>query len=119
MNLQLDITETEIFSTLINKINKTKANLEKIHAHTQNSDSEKNIAYLEKLNELSTIINNLNSISEDLYDEFILGLPANALSNEEKEKRQLVINNKKIYNTFAPYMLYMGVILQNQNLPAQ
>ncbi len=119
MNLQLSMGETEIFSSLISKLDKTKANLDKIHLHTQNSDSDKNIAYLEKLNELSTIINNLNSISEDLYDEYILGLPENALSNEEKEKRQLVINNKKIYNTFAPYMLYMGVILQNQNSPTQ
>ncbi len=119
MNLPVSIDEAEIFSTLINKINKTQANLEKIHAHTLNFDSEKNIAYLEKLNELSTMINNLNSISEDLYDEFILGLPNNALSNEEKEKRQLLINNKKIYNTFAPYMLYMGVILQNQNSPVE
>jgi|LauGreDrversion4_2_1035121.scaffolds.fasta_scaffold339990_2 hypothetical protein len=119
MNLQLSMGEAEIFSSLISKIDKIKDTLEKVHAHTQNSDSEKNITYLEKLNELSTIINNLNSISDDLYDEFILGLPENALSNEEKEKRQLVINNKKIYNTFAPYMLYMGVILQNQNSPTQ
>ena len=70
---------------------------------------------MEKLNELSTQIHSLNSISEDLYDEYILGLSENALSNEEKKKRELLINNKKIYNTFAPYMLYMGIMLQNSH----
>ena len=65
------------------------------------------------------MINNLYSISEDLYDEFIIGMPETVLSNQEKQKKELVINNKKIYNTFAPYMLYMGVMLQNQNSTLQ
>lgn len=107
--------ESEIFSKIIQKIKETKENLENIHLHTLNTDSQKNISYLEKLNELSSSVNNLHSISQDLYDEYILGLSHEGLSNEEKQKRELVINNKKIYNTFAPYMLYMGVMLQNQN----
>ena len=37
------------------------------------------------------------------------------LTNEEKEKKTQIENNKKIYSTFAPYMLYMGVVLQNSN----
>ena len=119
MNSQMSMSESEIYDNLINKINKTKENLEKINLHTQNFDSQKNITYLEKLNELSTMINNLNSISEDLYDEYILGLPNNLLTNEERQKRELIVNNKKIYNTFAPYMLYMGIMLQNQNSAPQ
>jgi len=115
MSLELSINESEIYNNLINKITKTKENLTKIYLHTESFDSQKNIAYLEKLNELSSMINSLQSISEDLYDEFILGLPEQALSNDEKQKRELIINNKKIYNTFAPYMLYMSVMLQNQN----
>lgn len=119
MNGELSIGESEIYLNLLDKITKTKENLTKIHAHTETFDSQKSIGYLEKLNELSTIVNSLNAISEDLYDEFILGLPPIALSNEEKQKRELIVNNKKIYNTFAPYMLYMGVMLQNQNLTPQ
>ena len=115
MDQNLEIMESEIFNKLINKIKETKENLDNIHLHTLNTDSRKNISYLEKLNELSTSINNLHSISQDLYDEYILGLPQDSLSHEEKQKRELVMNNKKIYNTFAPYMLYMGVMLQNQN----
>lgn len=115
MNGELSIGESDIYLNLMDKITKTKQNLEKIHVHTETVDSQKSIDYLEKLNELSSMINNLYAVSEDLYDEFILGLPEASLSNEEKQKRQLIANNKKIYNTFAPYMLYMGVMLQNQN----
>lgn len=113
MNSNLQITESEVFSNLINKIEQTKTHLNQIYTHTLTTDSVKNIQYLEKLNEISSIIHNLNAISEDLYNEYILGLPENTLSNEEKEKQIQIAHNKKIYSTFAPYMLYMGIMLQN------
>jgi hypothetical protein len=115
MNSQWGMTESEIFNNLISKIRHIETNLTNIYSHTLNTDSQKNINYLEKLNELSIMINNLTAISDDMYDEYVMGLPQDSLSNEEKQKRETIINNKKIYNTFAPYMLYMGIMLQNQN----
>ena len=115
MSQNFQVNESDIFNNLIKKITETKENLEKIQTHTSECDNEKNIMYLEKLNELSSTIHMLHSISTDLYDEYLLGVPLDRLSNEERQKVNLVINNKKIYNTFAPYMLYMGIMLQNSH----
>ena len=42
----------------------------------------------------------LNSISNDLYDEYIIGIPESELTNEEKEKKTQIENNKKIYKKY-------------------
>ena len=96
-------------------VSSSKENIEKIHVYTTTSDNNKSVDYLEKLNEISLLINNVHAVSNDLLDEYIITLPNNVLSHEEQRKQELLKINKKIYNTFVPYMLYMSILLQNSN----
>ena len=109
------LPESDIYTNLITKLSEIKENIEKIHVYTTTSDNNKSVDYLEKLNEISLLINNVHAVSNDLLDEYIITLPNNVLSHEEQRKRELLKINKKIYNTFVPYMLYMSILLQNSN----
>jgi pantothenate kinase len=111
----VNLPESNIYTNLITKLSEIKENIEKIHVYTTTSDNNKSVDYLEKLNEISTLINTMHAVSTDLLDEYIITLPNNVLSHEEQRKQELLKINKKIYNTFVPYMLYMSILLQNSN----
>ena len=110
-----NLPESIIYNNLITKLSEIKENIEKIHVYTSTSDNDKSLEYLEKLNEVSILINNMHAVSTDLLDEYTITLPDNVLSHEEQQKRELLKINKKIYNTFVPYMLYTSILLQNLN----
>lgn len=110
-----NLPESIIYNNLITKLSEIKENIEKIHVYTSTNDNNKSLEYLEKLNEISILINNMHAVSSDLLDEYTITLPDNVLSHEEQQKRELLKINKKIYNTFVPYMLYMSILLQNSN----
>ena len=111
----VNLPESNIYTNLITKLSEIKENIGKIHVYTTTSDNNKSVDYLEKLNEISTLINTIHAVSNDLLDEYIITLPNNVLSHEEQRKQELLKINKKIYNTFVPYMLYMSILLQNSN----
>ena len=115
MMTRVNLPESDIYTNLITKLSEIKENIEKIHVYTTTSDNNKSVDYLEKLNEISTLINTIHAVSNDLLDEYIITLPNNILSHEEQRKQELLKINKKIYNTFVPYMLYMSILLQNSN----
>ena len=98
MMTRVNLPESDIYTNLITKLSEIKENIEKIHVYTTTSDNNKSVDYLEKLNEISTLINTIH-----------------VLSHEEQRKQELLKINKKIYNTFVPYMLYMSILLQNSN----
>ena len=110
-----NLPESIIYNNLITKLSEIKENIEKIHVYTSTNDNNKSLEYLEKLNEISILINNMHAVSSDLLDEYTITLPDNVLSHEEQQKQELLKINKKIYNTFVPYMLYMSILLQNSN----
>jgi pantothenate kinase len=110
-----NLPESIIYNNLITKLSEIKENIEKIHVYTSTNDNNKSLEYLEKLNEISILINNMHAVSTDLLDEYTITLPDNVLSHEEQQKQELLKINKKIYNTFVPYMLYMSILLQNSN----
>jgi len=112
---RMNLPESDIYTNIITKLTEIKENIEKIHVYTTTGDNNKSVDYLEKLNEISLLINNMHAVSNDLLDEYIITLPNNVLSHEEQQKRDLLKINKKIYNTFVPYMLYMSILLQNSN----
>jgi pantothenate kinase len=112
---RMNLPESDIYTNIITKLTEIKENIEKIHVYTNTGDNNKSVDYLEKLNEISLLINNMHAVSNDLLDEYIITLPNNVLSHEEQQKRDLLKINKKIYNTFVPYMLYMSILLQNSN----
>lgn len=115
MMTRVNLPESDIYTNLITKLSEIKENIEKIHVYTTTNDNNKSVDYLEKLNEISTLINTIHAVSNDLLDEYIINLPNNVLSHEEQRKQELLKINKKIYNTFVPYMLYMSILLQNSN----
>jgi hypothetical protein len=111
------ISENELYENIIKKIDKIKNNIIKLKEYSNNSqsDTNKNIKFLEKFNYFSTELNNMKALVDDMYDEFIIESNPNELSNEDKQKRNNLIIEKKIQNTFLPYMLYLQILLNNSS----
>ena len=112
---QLNISESELYENIIIKIDKIKDKIIKIKDYTNNFelDSNKNIKFLEKFNSFSIELNEIKALVDDMYMEFILEANPDELSNEDKNKRNNLIIEKKIQNTFLPYMLYLQILLGN------
>lgn len=106
-------SQSAIYSILLDKLDNIRNNITKIKDYTEINETDK-LKYLEKLKDVSLEINNIESISEDLVNEFILHANQNILSNEDLNLQKNLLINKKIYDTFMPYMLYMQIILQNK-----
>jgi len=111
------MSENELYENIINKIDKIKNNIIKLKEYSNNSqsDTNKNIKFLEKFNYFSTELNNIKALIDDMYNEFIIESNPNELSNEDKQKRNNLIIEKKIQNTFLPYMLYLQILLNNSS----
>lgn len=106
-----NVINTEIFDMMIKKIDNVKEIVIKMKNH---SNAEVNTDYIYKLNEFSTELNNLVATSTDMYDEYILNMDCNLLSNDEINRQKNLQINKKIEKIFIPYMLYLQVVLQNR-----
>ncbi len=111
----ISMTENELYENIIEKIDKIKNKIIAIKNYSNNfeSDINKNINFLQKFNCFSLELNNIKSLIDDMYDEFIIESNPNELSNEDKNKRNNLIIEKKIQNTFLPYMLYLQILLTN------
>ena len=105
------IKDTEIFDMLIQKLDTVKETVIKMRNH---SNTNVNVDYIYKLNQFSTDLNNLVATSTDMYDEYILNMDCDLLSNEEINRQKNLQINKKIEKIFLPYMLYLQVVLQNR-----
>lgn len=112
---QFLMSENEFYDNIIEKIDKIKNKLIKIkdYSNSFQSETNKNIKFLEKFSCFSTELNNMKALVDDMYEEFLLESNPNELSNEDKNKRNSLVIEKKIQNTFLPYMLYLQIILNN------
>jgi hypothetical protein len=106
-------SQAAIYTILLDKLEKIRNNVSKIKDYTVNNETN-NLEYLEKLKNFSLEINNIESISEDMVDIYIMKANHNILSNEDLNLQKNLLINKKIQDTFMPYMLYMQIILQNK-----
>lgn len=111
--IDVNISETILYDNIIKKIDSIKNKLVNLKNYTDTEEANKKIAYIEKLSLFSDEINNLEAMTEDMYNEFILQLEPDKLNNLDKNKIKNLIIEKKIQNTFTPYMLYLRVLLQN------
>ncbi len=109
----INISEAEIFENIITKIDKMKNKLVTLKDYSNSFDNNKELKYLEKLNEFIYELNSLYAKSKDMYDEFILQTDPSLLSEQDINKQKDLIINKKIQNIFLPYMLYTQIILQS------
>jgi hypothetical protein len=109
-----DLKESELYNNILIKIKNIKDRLLAIKKYIDDNDNNiMSTSYIQSLNSFSNELNNLEVISKNLYDEYILQLDTNKLDNFDKNKIKNLIIEKKIYDTFTPYMLYLQVLLQN------
>jgi hypothetical protein len=106
-------SESEIFNNIMEKLEEIMTTIRKIHDYSVEFDNNKTIQYLEKLKEFSLGLNNLHSISVDLYEEYIAQTETQLLSKEDANNQKNILINKKIQNIFLPYMLYLQILMTN------
>ena len=106
------LQQSSLYVSMLDKIENIKNNLNKIKDYTNISET-KDTEYLTDLVKFSESINNIESLSEDLLDKYIMQTEPSILSHEELQLRKKLLINKKIQDTFMPYMLYMQLLLQN------
>ena len=106
------IKQSIIYDKILAKLENIKNNIIKIKEYTELKESQQ-IDLLTKLKDFSLEINNIDSISDDMFNEFILQTDPLILKNEDINLHKNLLINKKVYDTFLPYMLYMQIILQN------
>jgi hypothetical protein len=113
----INLDENKLYENIIIKLDRIKETLNKIKNYSEKFDVEtnKNINFLEKLSYFSTDLNNMDALVNDMYSEFVLESNPNELSHEDKNKRNNLIIEKKIQDTFLPYMLYFRVLLSNMS----
>jgi hypothetical protein len=112
---QILMTENELYEKIIEKLDDIKNKIIKLKEYSNSfeSDTHKNIKFLEKFSCFSTELNNIKASVDDMYDEFIFESNPNELSNEDNTRRNNLIIEKKIQDTFLPYMLYLQILLNN------
>jgi len=102
-----------ILDSILDKMNNIKNKIENMNHYMINNNI--NMKYLEELSKFSSQLNNLESICEDMYDEYILQSKTEILSNQDKLVQKNLIINKKVQDIFMPYMIYMNILLQNKD----
>ncbi len=112
----VNFNETQLYINLQLKINNIKERLDKIKNYSESFDNKKQMAYLEKLSEFNIIINSLDAISHDMYNEYILQSDINLLNEVDKNEQNNLKINKKIQELFLPYMLYLQILLSNNTV---
>lgn len=114
---RVDLSESELYDNIINKINEITDKIKQIKSYVDNSNLEINMTskYLEKFNSFSSELNYLKSTVDDMYDEFILKIEPSELKNVDKNRIKSLLIEKKVQDTFYPYMLYLQILLQNSS----
>jgi hypothetical protein len=102
-----------IYISLLNKLDKIKQNIIKIKDYTENMNETKNKEYLEILLKFSSELDSVESISDDMFDQYILQLDETKVKNQDLSLRKKILINKHIEDTFMPYILYMQIMLLN------
>ncbi len=102
----------EVYQSMMDKLDKIKETLTKINNYSENNNMK--IEYLDILNKFSIELNLLESLSDDMYDQYILQSKTQLLTNEDKLIQKNLEINKKIQDIFMPYMLYLNITLQNK-----
>ena len=69
--------------------------------------------YLEILLKFSSELDSVESISDDMFDQYILQLDETRVKNQDLSLRKKILINKHIEDTFMPYILYMQIMLLN------
>jgi hypothetical protein len=110
----VNFSETQIYLNLQSKLNNIKDRLEKIKDYSKSfNNNHKNLEYIQKLSNFNNLINNLDAISLDLYNEYIIQCDKNLLNEVDKNEQKNIKINKKIQDIFLPYMLYLQILLSN------
>jgi len=112
---ELNFNEKQIFTNLQSKLNNVKDRLDKIINYSQALDNNKQLDYIQKLSEFNNSVNNLEALSLDLYNEYIVQCDDNILSEVDRNEQKKIKINKKVYNIFLPYMLYLQILLSNNS----
>lgn len=104
---------SKIFSEFYKKTEQTKDHIKKI----QNLNNVLNLKKkeLDLISEISSNINLLNDQFEELY-LIILDKTNNEKTAKEKEKLRNIIINRKLQETFLPYMIFYRIQLENYNI---
>ncbi len=105
-------SQNSIYESLLCKLDKIKDNIIKIKEYT-NMNETKDKDYLNILLKFSSELNTLESISEDMVDQYIMQLDKSQLKNQDLDLQKKILINKHIENVFTPYMLYMQIMLLN------
>ena len=111
--MEINIDESELYENIIKKINNIKDYFLKISELSKTSNIDNKLEYLEKLQQCSLELNEMDSKVEDLYEHYILQIPTDLLTNEYKNKQKNIQINKNIQKIFLPVMLYYQIIMQN------
>jgi hypothetical protein len=110
----VNCSETQIYLNLQSKLNNIKDRLEKIKDYSKSfNNNHKKLEYIQKLSDFNNLINNLDAISIDLYNEYIIQCDNNLLNEVDKNEQKNIKINKKIQDIFLPYMLYLQILLSN------
>jgi hypothetical protein len=109
----VNLNEIQIFINLQLKLNNIGERLDKIKNYSQSFDNPKHLDYIQKLSEVNILVNNLDAISIDLYNEYIIQYDNNLLTEVDKNEQKKIRINKKIHEIFLPYMLYLQILLSN------
>ena len=110
----VNFNETQIFINLQTKLNNIKEKLDKIKNYSQSvNNNNKQLEYIQKLSDFNNLVNKLDAISLDLYNEFIVQCNETILSEVDKNEQKNIKINKKVYDIFLPYMLYLQILLSN------
>jgi len=104
--------QVTIYNSIISKLDNIKNNILKIKEYTELNET-KQIEYLEILNQFSKELNDLDCLSNDMYDMYILQLDPTMIQNQDRNMQKNLLINKKINDTFLPYILYMQIMLRN------
>jgi hypothetical protein len=103
--------ESDLYANLVDKIDNIKNNLNNMIRYSENYDSNKSLDFINKLKQLSDEITNLSALSDDMYNEYILGLSTDILTNVDKVKQKNIKNEKLIMDKITPIILYMQILL--------
>ena len=111
--MEINIDENELYENIIQKINNIKDYFLKISDLSKTTNIDNHLEYLEKLQQFSLELNDMESKVEDVYEHYILQIPTELLTNEYKNKQKNIQINKNIQKIFLPVMLYYQIIMQN------
>ena len=111
--MEINIDENELYENIIQKINNIKDYFLKISDLSKTTNIDNHLEYLEKLQQFSLELNEMESKVEDIYEHYILQIPTELLTNEYKNKQKNIQINKNIQKIFLPVMLYYQILMQN------